>query len=363
MTSGLARQPGHEPRRSAGEERRASSVRSSSRPSTHSPDAILIIVTNPLDAMCHVALAGLRLPARAGHRDGRRPRLGPVPDVHRRRSWACRSRTRTRSSSAATATRWSRCRATRPWPASRSPSCCRPDRVKALEERTANGGAEVVALLKTGSAYYAPAASTFEMVESILLDRKRVLPCAVLLEGEFGTDGLFVGVPVVLGAAGMERVFEIELTADEQAAFDASAGGRQGARREARLDTPQHVAAGPSCCFDTLATVPHRRHRLRRSIPYVQLVRRLAVRWGALALAGVLVLAARAGRPAGSSRRACRADDVAFIAVGACRARSSAGGSATCSCTGHYYGSTPAAIARLRRRRARARPGASSAGS
>ena len=61
------------------------------------------------------------------------------------------------------------------------------------------------------------------MVESILLDRKRVLPCAVLLEGEFGTDGLFVGVPVVLGAKGMERVFEIELTADEQAAFDAAA--------------------------------------------------------------------------------------------------------------------------------------------
>jgi malate dehydrogenase len=98
-----------------------------------------------------------------------------------------------------------------------------PERVDALCQRTANGGAEVVALLKTGSAYYAPAASTFEMVESILLDRKRVLPCAVLLQGEFGTDGLFVGVPVVLGSGGMERIFEIELTADEQAAFDASA--------------------------------------------------------------------------------------------------------------------------------------------
>jgi len=97
------------------------------------------------------------------------------------------------------------------------------DRVKALEERTANGGAEVVALLKTGSAFYAPAASAFEMVESILLDRKRVLPCAVLLQGEFKTDGLFVGVPVVLGARGLERIFEIELMADEQAAFDRSA--------------------------------------------------------------------------------------------------------------------------------------------
>jgi malate dehydrogenase len=97
------------------------------------------------------------------------------------------------------------------------------DRVKALEERTANGGAEIVALLKTGSAYYAPAASAYEMVEAILLDRKRVLPCAVLLKGEFGTHDVFVGVPVVLGARGMERVFEIALTPDEQAAFDASA--------------------------------------------------------------------------------------------------------------------------------------------
>jgi malate dehydrogenase len=80
-----------------------------------------------------------------------------------------------------------------------------------------------VALLKTGSAFYAPAASTFEMVDAILRDRKRVLPCAVLLQGEFGTRDLFVGVPVVLGRSGMERVFEIELTAAEQAAFDASA--------------------------------------------------------------------------------------------------------------------------------------------
>ena len=98
-----------------------------------------------------------------------------------------------------------------------------PERVAALEERTANGGAEVVALLKTGSAFYAPAASTFEMVDAILRDRKRVLPCAVLLDGEFGTTGLFVGVPVVLGAGGMERVFEIELTADERVKFEASA--------------------------------------------------------------------------------------------------------------------------------------------
>src|SRR5204862_423113 len=80
------------------------------------------------------------------------------------------------------------------------------------------------ALLKAGSACYAPAAAVFEMVESIVLDRKRVLPCAVYLQGEYGTRDLFVGVPVVLGAGGMERVIEIKLTAEEQTAFDKSAG-------------------------------------------------------------------------------------------------------------------------------------------
>jgi malate dehydrogenase len=102
-----------------------------------------------------------------------------------------------------------------------------PDRIKALEERTANGGAEVVALLKTGSAFYAPAASTFEMVDAILRDRGGVLPCAVLLQGQYGVDGLFVGVPVVLGAGGMQRVIEITLSADEQAAFKKSAAAVQ----------------------------------------------------------------------------------------------------------------------------------------
>jgi len=79
-----------------------------------------------------------------------------------------------------------------------------------------------VGLLKTGSAFYAPAASTFEMVDAILRDRKRVLPCATYLQGEFGVDGLYVGVPVVLGRGGLERVFEIELTAEERVAFDKS---------------------------------------------------------------------------------------------------------------------------------------------
>jgi malate dehydrogenase len=98
------------------------------------------------------------------------------------------------------------------------------ERIEALVDRTRTGGAEIVALLKTGSAYYAPAASVAQMVDSILNDRNEILPCAVLLKGKYGVDGLFVGVPVKLGRAGVSDVVEIELTADEKAAFDKSAG-------------------------------------------------------------------------------------------------------------------------------------------
>ena len=88
-----------------------------------------------------------------------------------------------------------------------------------LVERTRNGGAEIVALLKTGSAYYAPSAATLEMVEAVLLDKKKILPCSAWLEGEFGVKGAFAGVPVKLGAAGVEQVVEIKLSSDENAAF------------------------------------------------------------------------------------------------------------------------------------------------
>src|SRR5438270_2206748 len=97
------------------------------------------------------------------------------------------------------------------------------EKIDALVTRTANGGAEIVGLLKTGSAYYAPAASAVEMVEAILKDKKKILPCAAYLEGEYGINGLFVGVPVKLGRAGVEQIIEITLTTDEQAAFKKSA--------------------------------------------------------------------------------------------------------------------------------------------
>jgi malate dehydrogenase len=221
VTSGLARQPGMS--RDDLLAKNAGIVRAVVTEAVkHSPDAILIIVTNPLDAMCHVALSASGFPRErvlgmAGVLDSARFRtfiareLGvSVEDTH----------AFVLGGHGDTMVPLSRYSTVAGVPITELLSA---ERVKALEERTANGGAEVVALLKTGSAFYAPAASAFEMVESILLDRKRVLPCAVLLKGEFGTRDLFVGVPAVLGAGGLEKVFEIKLTADEQAAFDRSA--------------------------------------------------------------------------------------------------------------------------------------------
>jgi len=98
-----------------------------------------------------------------------------------------------------------------------------PAKLEAMIQRTRDGGAEIVKYLKTGSAFYAPASSATEMVEAILKDKKKILPCAVHLEGEYGINGLFVGVPVKLGANGLEQVIEIKLTADEQAALNKSA--------------------------------------------------------------------------------------------------------------------------------------------
>ena len=221
VTSGLARQPGMS--RDDLLTKNAGIVRSVvQQAAAASPDAIIVVVTNPLDAMCHVAMDASGFPRErvigmAGVLDSARFRtfiaqeLGvSVEDTH----------AFVLGGHGDTMVPLSRYSTVAGVPITELLSA---DRVKALEERTANGGAEVVALLKTGSAFYAPAASAFEMVDAILRDRKRVLPCAVLLQGEFHTNDLFVGVPVVLGRAGMEKVFEITLSADEQTAFDASA--------------------------------------------------------------------------------------------------------------------------------------------
>ena len=99
----------------------------------------------------------------------------------------------------------------------------KPDRLEKLVQRTRDGGAEIVKYLKTGSAYYAPSAAATEMVEAILKDKKKILPCAAYLEGEYGINGFFVGVPCKLGARGLEEIIQIKLTADEQAALNKSA--------------------------------------------------------------------------------------------------------------------------------------------
>jgi malate dehydrogenase len=95
--------------------------------------------------------------------------------------------------------------------------------IDAIVTRTANGGAEIVKLLGSGSAYYAPGSAVVQMVEAILKDKKKILPCAVFLQGEYGIRDLFVGVPVKLGAGGAEQIIEVRLEADEQAALDRSA--------------------------------------------------------------------------------------------------------------------------------------------
>jgi len=97
------------------------------------------------------------------------------------------------------------------------------ERIDALVQRTANGGAEIVSLLKTGSAYYAPASAAVEMAESILKDKKEILSCAAYLEGEYGFNDLFIGVPVKLGANGVEEIIAITLTDEEQTALAKSA--------------------------------------------------------------------------------------------------------------------------------------------
>ena len=222
VTSGLARQPGMS--RDDLLAKNAGIVRSVvEQAAAASPNAILIVVTNPLDAMCHVAMQASGFPRErvigmAGVLDSARFRtfiaweLGvSVEDTN----------AFVLGGHGDTMVPLPRYSTVAGIPITELLS---KERIDALVQRTANGGAEVVALLKTGSAFYAPAAAVFEMTESILKDRKRVLPCAVYLQGEFGVDGLFVGVPCVLGSKGMERVIEIELSEDERAAFEHSSG-------------------------------------------------------------------------------------------------------------------------------------------
>jgi malate dehydrogenase len=220
VTSGLPRTPGMS--RDDLLAKNAGIVRSVvQQAAEHSPGAILIIVTNPLDAMCHVALeASAFSPERVIGMAG-------VLDSARFRSFIAQELGVSVASTHAfvlgghgdTMVPLPRYSTAGGVPIT---ELLDPERIEALVNRTRNGGAEVVALLKTGSAFYAPAASVAQMVDSILNDRNEVLPCAAYLQGQYGVDGLFVGVPVKLGRMGITQVIEIELSEDERTAFDRS---------------------------------------------------------------------------------------------------------------------------------------------
>lgn len=189
---------------------------------SRSPNVILILVTNPLDAMVHVArrVSGLpksRVLGMAGVLDSARMRSFiaaelsvPGPDVD----------AMVLGGHGDTMVPLSRYTTVKGKPVSELMS---KERLEAIVKRTRDGGAEIVGLLKTGSAFYAPSASAVDMVEAIMKDQKRVLPCAVLCEGEYGLKDVVVGVPVKLGRGGAEQVVEYELTADEQAGLENSA--------------------------------------------------------------------------------------------------------------------------------------------
>lgn len=187
----------------------------------NSPDAVIIVVTNPLDAMCHVALEASGFPkervlGQAGVLDSARFRAFIAMELGVSPLDVVASVLGGHGDTMVPLTRYSSVAGI---PISKLIS---EDRLAEIVQRTRDGGGEIVKLLGT-SAYYAPAASVAEMVEAVILDQNRVLPCSVLLEGEYGINGLYVGVPIKLGAGGVKQIFEMELRDDERAALDHSA--------------------------------------------------------------------------------------------------------------------------------------------
>jgi malate dehydrogenase len=187
-----------------------------------SPEAVLIIVSNPLDAMCHVAYET------SGFSKNKVMGMAGVLDSARFRAFIAMELNVSVENTHAfvlgghgdTMVPLPRYSTVAGIPIT---ELMPKDRIDALVERTANGGAEIVSLLKTGSAYYAPASAAVEMTESILKDKKKILPCAAYLEGEYGIHDLYIGVPVKLGKNGIEEIIQITLADDEQKALQKSA--------------------------------------------------------------------------------------------------------------------------------------------
>ncbi len=188
----------------------------------HSPNAILIVVSNPLDAMAQTALMVSKFPKH------RVIGMAGVLDTARFRTFLAEELQVSVENVTAvvlgghgdTMVPLVRLSNVSGIPLT---ELLPKDRLDAIVERTKNGGAEIVKHLKTGSAYYAPSAAAVEMAESILKDKKKVLPCAAYLEGEYGIHGVFVGVPAKLGANGIEKIYEIHLSGEERAALHKSA--------------------------------------------------------------------------------------------------------------------------------------------
>ena len=191
------------------------------------PDTILIIVSNPLDAMCHVAFDTVGFPKNrvmgmAGILDSARFRafIGMELDVSVENIHAL-----VLGGHGDTMVPLPRYSTVAGVPIT---ELMARERIDALVDRTRKGGAEIVGLLKTGSAYYAPASAAVEMAEAILKDKKKILPCAAYLEGEYGINNLFMGVPIKLGANGVEDIMEINLTDEEKKGLKNSAAAVQG---------------------------------------------------------------------------------------------------------------------------------------
>ncbi|HAR98791.1 MAG TPA: malate dehydrogenase [Syntrophus sp. (in: bacteria)] len=188
----------------------------------HSPHAILIVVSNPLDAMCHVAFEASGFPRErvvgmAGVLDAARFRAFIAMELEVSADNVHASVLGGHGDTMVPLPRYSTVAGV---PIT---ELIPEERITALVERTRQGGAEIVQLLKTGSAYYAPASAAVEMTEAILRDRKKILPCAAYLDGEYGIRGLFMGVPVKLGAGGIEQIIALKLTETETAALKQSA--------------------------------------------------------------------------------------------------------------------------------------------
>ena len=192
----------------------------------HSPNAIIIIVSNPLDAMCHVAFDA------SGFPKNRVIGMAGVLDSARFRTFIARELDVSVENTHAfvlgghgdTMVPLPRYSTVAGIPLT---ELLPTDKIEALVQRTRDGGAEIVGLLKTGSAFYAPASAAVEMAEAILKNTKKILPCAALIKGEYGINDLFIGVPVKLGANGIEDIIQIKLTDKEQQALNKSADAVQ----------------------------------------------------------------------------------------------------------------------------------------